>query len=150
REGIVSTNVFANTNKAPQGNPRERCPTDSELAAVWRACPDGDYGTIVRLLMLRGGRKTEIAALRWSEINLDEALIVLPAARTKGRRPHEIPLSAPAAAILKARTRDNGRDYVFGRGNGGFSGWSRAKQDLDARIAPPIPEWHLHDLRRSI
>jgi integrase len=38
---------------------------------------------------------------------------------------------------------------VFGRGVGGFSGWSRAKQDLDARIAASVPEWHLHDLRRS-
>ena len=27
------------------------------------------------------------------------------------------------------------RDLVFGRGAGGFSGWSKAKSELDARIA---------------
>jgi hypothetical protein len=47
-----------------------------------------------------------------------------------------------------ARPRDDGRDFVFGRGNGGFSGWSRAKSDLDARLGK-MPAWHLHDLRRS-
>ena len=60
--------------------------------------------------MLTGARKTEIADLRWSEVDLDQALITLPAARTKARREHEIPLSAPALAILKAQPRDDERD----------------------------------------
>jgi integrase len=149
REGIASSNPFANTNKAPQGDPRERCPTDAELAEIWNACADAtDYSAIVRLLMLTGARKTEIADLRWSEIDFNQALITLPPARTKGRRPHEIPLSAPALTILKTRRRDEGRDFVFGRGNGGFSGWSRAKQQLDARLAK-MPAWTLHDFRRA-
>jgi integrase len=162
REGIATTNPFANTNKAPQGDPRERCPSDSELAEILAALPPaGDYRDIVWLSGLTGARKTEIGDLRWSEINFDESLIVLPAARTKGRKPHEIPLSAPALSILKARHRDEERDYVFGRGNGGFSGWSRSKSRLDAQIEAnrraatkkgkpvPMPEWHVHDLRRS-
>jgi integrase len=161
REGIAATNPFANTNKAPQGDPRERTPSDSELAEIWVVLPDGDYGDIVKLLALTGARREEIAGLCWSEINLGEALIVLPAARTKGRRQHEIPLSAPALAILKARPRDEGRDFVFGRGDGGFSGWSRAKRHLDVRIdaarraaakkgePAPMPAWNLHDLRRA-
>jgi hypothetical protein len=44
---------------------------------------------------------------------------------------------------------------VFGRGAGGFSGWSKAKAELDARIAEmrggqALAPWTLHDLRRSI
>ena len=31
--------------------------TDAELRAIWRACPDDDYGRIVRLLMLTGQRR---------------------------------------------------------------------------------------------
>jgi len=41
---------------------------------------------------------------------------------------------------------------VFGRRGTGFSGWSKAKQALDAKIAkqgPSLPAWSLHDLRRT-
>jgi integrase len=148
REGITGTNVFGNTNTAPLCKPRERCPSDSELVAIWHSCPRSDYGDIVRLLILTGARKTEISDLRWSEIDLDAKLISLPAARAKGRRPHEIPLSAPAVTILKSRPR-NGRDFVFGRGERGFSGWSKAKLELDAKLGD-MPAFVLHDLRRSL
>jgi len=48
---------------------------------------------------------------------------------------------------------------VFGRGVGGYSGWSKSKEELDARIAAarkeagikrPMPHWTLHDIRRSV
>jgi integrase len=99
--------------------------------------------------------------LAWSEVDLDGALITLPARRTKSRREHEIPLSTPALAILKAQSRRDGRDLIFGRSDRGFSGWSKAKRELDERIAAArltakkkgkvetMPDWVLHDLRRS-
>src|SRR5262249_53084621 len=37
--------------------------------------------------------------------------------------------------------------FVFGFGAGGFSGWSRSKERLDAAVG--IPAWTPHDLRRS-
>jgi integrase len=162
REGIADINPFANTNKAAVAGPRERTPSDAELREIWHACQDGDYGAIVRLLILTGARKAEIADLCWSEIDLDQALITLPTERTKNRRAHEIALSAPALAILKARPRRQGRDFVFGNGDRGFSGWSKAKAELDARITAArltatrkgkpeqMPAWVLHDLRRSL
>ena len=64
-----------------------------------------------------------------------------------------MPLSVPARAILEAQPRRAHREYVFGRGEGGFSGWSRCKARLDARIAEmtgkPLPGFTLHDTRRS-
>ena len=48
---------------------------------------------------------------------------------------------------------------MFGHGAGGFSGWSRAKADLDERIAAnrkntgirkTMPPWTLHDIRRTV
>src|SRR6202022_3018968 len=45
-----------------------------------------------------------------------------------------------------------GSDYVFGRRGTGFSGWSKAKEALDAKIAKEgaaLPAWSLHDLRRT-
>jgi integrase len=130
--------------------PRSRVLTVAELAQIWHALPAvGDYGDIVRLLMLTGQRLREIADLRWGEVDLERATIVLPPERTKNHRRHEIPLSPPALAILTARKR-RGRDLVFGRGAGksGFSGWSAAKKQLDARLS--IEPFVIHDLRRSV
>ena len=156
-EAEASSNPFAATNKAPENDARSRTPTDQELAEIWRACSDTHYGAIVKLLMLTGARRDEIGSLRWSEVNLDAALIALPAERVKGRREHEIPISEPATAILRAQERRDGRDLVFGKGKGGYADWSGSKQDLDARIlaargkgGEPISEWRLHDFRRSM
>jgi integrase len=160
REGYVEVNPVAFTNKAVENGARDRVLSDAELAAVWRALADDQYGAIVRLLMLTGARRDEIASLRWSEIDLKAATITLPPARTKNRREHLIPLSEPALAILAAQPRrleadGSDRDWVFGRGAGrGFQDWSRSKAGLDARIAAgregKALAWTLHDFRRSL
>jgi integrase len=87
-------------------------------------------------------------------------LITLPPTRTKNKLEHKVPMSNPVVAILKKRKRIAGRDLFFGIGNGGYSGWSKAKEKLDQRIldarcakygkkAQPMPGWVLHDLRRT-
>ena len=132
---------------------------DEELAAIWRAAGDGQYGAIVKLLMLTGARRDEIASLRWSEIDLEAATITLPPARTKNRREHLIPLSEPALAILAAQPRrmeadGSERAHVFGYGARGFQDWSGSKRDLDERIVAARKgkaiDWTLHDFRRSL
>jgi integrase len=90
----------------------------------------------------------EIADLSWSEVDLDKATITLPPSRTKNHREHIIPLSAPALEILKGRA-PNGRELVFGSGDRGFSGFSKAKRALDERAKLKEP-WVVHDIRRSV
>jgi integrase len=160
REGYVDSNPVAYTNKAVENGSRERVLADDELAAIWRAAGDDQYGAIIKLLMSSGARRDEIASLRWSEVDLDAATIMLPPARTKNRREHVIPLSGQALAILAAqprRTEADGteRDHVFGYSRGrGWQDWSGSKADLDARIAAARKgkalEWRLHDFRRSL
>jgi integrase len=148
REGLVEVNVVANTNRAPENGARSRVLTDVELRDIWCAAGDDRYGAILRLLMLTGARRDEIGGLQWPEIDLDSALIVLPPTRTKNRRVHEIPLVPAALEILQAQPRRT-RDFVFGHvGQGGFQGWSKAKAELDSRL--PLPDWRLHDLRRTV
>ena len=90
--------------------------------------------------------------------NGQEARIDLPGERTKNGLPHIVPLSTHALALLPA-LRD-GNEMLFGRRVGkGFSGWSKAKVELDAAIlkarrkvdpkAKPMPHWVVHDLRRT-
>lgn len=86
--------------------------------------------------------------MSWSEIDLDGAVITLPPARTKNKRPHEIFLSPPALAVLEAQARDPERDLVFGRGGRGWRGWSKSKAELGARVQ--VRDWTLHDFRRVL
>jgi integrase len=156
REGLVEANAAAFTNRATEVGARTRVLTDQELACIWRACGEDQYGAIVGLLMLSGCRRGEIGGLRWSEVDLEAATATLPPARTKNRRLHVVPLSPPALAILQERwaARDPERDPVFGSGDDrGFQDWSGSKRDLDRRLATagtPIADWVLHDFRRSI
>jgi len=144
-EGLCESNPTIGTN-VQEEKPRARVLTDAELAAIWKASPDDDYGRIVKLLMLTGQRRDEIGALRWSEIDTDAKLIALPSTRTKNGIEHQIPLSGEATAILKGCVRH--RDLLFGNGPGGFAAWSRKKLELDK--ACNIKGWTIHDLRRTV
>jgi integrase len=159
-EGLVETNPFAFTNKAPEKS-RKRTPTPEELAEIWIAVGDGPYGQLVRLLMCTGARRAEIADLQWSEIDVPNAdWITIPAARTKTEIDHRVPITKPVAKILKERRQacHPERAFVFGRGKGGFQHFSGHKKKLieninaarAARGVGPMPEFRLHDFRRSV
>lgn len=135
---------------------RERVLSETELVEIWMACADDDYGRIVKLLLLTGQRREEIGGLRSEELDQARRLIDLPSHRVKNGRPHLVPLAPTALALIPAAQKD--RDFLFGRGGGGFSGWSKSKARLDTRIAKsrvaagntkPMERWVLHDLRRS-
>jgi len=150
-KGQAEANPIIGTEPADTKGARDRVLADDELRLIWNALGDDPYGDILKLLALTGQRRDEIGGLRWSEVDLDQALIALPAERTKNSRPHDIPLSDPALAILKARPRLAGSEFVFTTGANGYRGWSNNKINLDARIAAkgPIAPWRLHDLRRT-
>jgi len=154
-EGLIDSNPVSGTNRNEEMT-RDRVLSPQELRAIWLALPDNDYGSVVKLLMLTGQRASEIADLRWPELIGDE--IRLPGDRTKNHRAHTVPLTKTAQKILAVvpqRTKPNGtpRELVFGSGEGGFSGWSKAKDQLDQRIAEMTGEsivpFRIHDLRRS-
>jgi integrase len=154
-EGICESNPVDGTNRQSEYVERERSlivdgekPNYDELVAVWKGAPDNEYGKIVRLLTLTLCRRDEIGSLEWSEIDKEARLIRLPAARTKNGREHVVPLSDPAMAILDAIDLRKGRALVFGSGEGGYSGWSKSKKEMDEKVKLKKP-WTLHDLRRT-
>jgi len=165
REGmLLDSNPVSYTNRQPEKGVRERVLKAEELWQIWHALEQDQYGNIVKLLALTGARRDEIGGLRWSEVDLERALITLPSQRTKNKRPHEIRLSSAALTILAGQPRrllpdGSPRDHIFGFGTSGFSGWSKAKHELDERIlaarkaagkAEPMQPWRLHDLRRTV
>jgi integrase len=148
--------VLSEGIRLPEGNPvehtrkreeqsRDRVLTHDELKRVWTACEGDHFGAIVKLLMLTGQRREEIAGLRCVEVKDDQ--IELPQERTKNGREHIVPLSDAAKAILDRFPRGD-RLFVFGRDDTGYSGFTRSKERLDKRIGE-IAHWTVHDLRRT-
>ncbi|MDH2403707.1 hypothetical protein QCM77_27680 [Bradyrhizobium sp. SSUT18] len=140
QEGLdIPGNPVLGTNRPEQPKSRDRVLSDAELAEVWQACGDDDYGRIVRLLLLTAPRRDEVGGMQWPELDTAAERWTLPSVRTKNHREHVLPLVPAALALLSPRRDD--RDRVFGdgprrKGNSdrGFSGWSKSKAALDARI----------------
>jgi integrase len=155
-EGLASVNPVTGTNRISSRS-RDRVLTEADLAAISLACSADDYGRIVGLLMFTSQRRDEVGGMRWSELDLDRLLWTIPAARTKNGREHVVPLTSAALALLPDRRE--GRDFIFGSGprsagspQQGFSGWSKAKAQLDARLeaaGSAVAAWTLHDFRRT-
>jgi integrase len=123
--------------------------SDEELVAVWTACQDDDYGKIIRLAICLGSRRAEIGGLAWSELDLERGTWTLPAARSKNKRAHTLPLMPIALAIINSVPRMASRDQLFGlHASGGFMSWDRGKLALDQRCS--IVAWTPHDLRRTV
>jgi integrase len=148
RRGSLETNPFANLPLTPVVK-RERVLTDAELVAVWKATDDpGPFNAIVRMLILTGQRREEVAAMAWDEIAGDLSKWTVPGTRAKNGAAHIVPLSPQAQAIVRAAPRHEGTDLVFPGRNGPFNGFSQAKAALDEPGG--AKDWRLHDLRRTM
>lgn len=146
-----------------RGRDRDRVLSDAEISWLWRATDDDTaFSAAVRLMLLTGQRRGEVAGMTLDEIDLEAAqpLWTLPASRTKNHRENVIPL-APAAIEAIKRPAKVGRSRLVLTSTTGteLSGWSKSKSALDARMLavatnltgrpPNIEPWVLHDLRRT-
>lgn len=132
---------------------RDRVLTMADMAQIWKAAELFGYpfGPYIRLLALTAQRRTEVAGMRWNDIDLGAAMWIIPAADTKGERRHFVPLSPAAVNILNALPRLG--VYVFTTdGKTHMTNYAKLKARLDAFIAATrgtVDAWRLHDLRRS-
>jgi integrase len=160
--GLIEKNPCDGVNAPSPETKRERVLDDAEITLVWAAADKLGYpfGPVLKLLILAGQRRDEVAGMRWSEIDLETKVWTLPGARSKNRREHQVPLSDSAVAILKALPRHEKVDFVFSTtGKTSVSGFSKVKVNIDASIAEqlreggehtPMAGWIIHDIRRSV
>jgi len=134
----------------PKERERERILTDEELRAVWKAAEaSGQFGALVRLLLLTAQRRDKVASMRWQDILVDGTWQIATEAREKGTG-GDLILPPVAFDIIRAQPRIGDNPFVFaGRGNAHISGYSKAKRALVARLPADMPQWQLHDLRRT-
>ena len=146
---------------------RDRVLSDAEVKLIWQACEQSavprvqqhtatsegaastlpaNFVTIVKLLILTGQRRTEIASLQTSWIK--ENQITLPKEITKNGREHTFPIGQLACTALNLSSTKTG--YLFparGVRDRAFNGWSKSKAALDKLSG--VTDWTLHDLRRT-
>lgn len=158
---LLSDNPLAGLSLPGSASERERTLKGDEPIRVYAAAGRLAYPgqQFIKLLMLTGARRAEIAGLRWDEIVTEDdgsRAIVLPGARTKTGAGHHIPLSAEALKVIAECRRMSivGSKYVLtSDGHQPFANYNRVKVWLDQAIendGGAIPPWRLHDFRRTI
>ena len=101
---------------------------------------------IIRLLAVTGARKSEITALRWSDVDLERACLRLGDSKTG---PKTILLGSPALTIFAGLGGAKGSTYVFPAESGGSHFQGADKVWKKVREAAGLPDLRLHDLRHS-
>jgi integrase len=146
--GLIESNPIIGSFQPPPPASRSRVLADTELAAIWKALGDDEYGAVVKLLALTACRREEIAAVRESEFDLEAATWTLPAARSKNGRPHTLPVTPLMQRVIDSVPK-RGHDLLFGSARGhGFTSWTKGKRALDQKLG--LPHWTHHDIRRSV
>jgi integrase len=148
----------------PKSAPRSRVLSDLEIGRIWKTCEGANRGKaiageqrksllgdppplpasfcqIVKLLLLTGQRRGEIAGLQPSWIHDDQ--ITIPKEIAKNARQHTVPLGPIAKnIILQAQLP------FTSRGTKTFNNWTYNKSVLDTLSG--VTGWTLHDCRRTV
>jgi integrase len=132
---------------------RGKALNEAEMIAVWNtaAATGGPFGGLVRMAMLSGLRRGELAALRWDWIDRAAQRITIPGKAMKSGREHALPITSLIAKLLDG-TPDRAGGLVFPseRRDGGstpLSGWSKLLRRLRSKSG--VEGFGLHDLRRT-
>ena len=148
--GILEASPIVGLKPPTPEKSRERFLTDDEIKRVLRACRNEVYPfrQIVPMLLATAQRRGELTAMRWSEVDLEEKVWVIPAERAKNGKEHYVPLSTFALNLLNEVPRFLACDYVFTTTRrspvSGYSKWLRRLTKESETSG-----WRYHDLRRT-
>jgi integrase len=116
-KGLMQYNVLAGLRR-PRASRAERLEdaqkgralSDDQVRALWvSAAALGAFGGLLRLAMLTGLRRSELAGLYWADVRSDR--IVIEAHHAKTGAEHEVPLTPATRAVLSAQPRTSSRRY---------------------------------------
>jgi integrase len=128
---------------------RERTLSDAEVRKFWQATGSltPAFRDSLRLMLILGQRRSEVAGMRRSELSADLSTWTIPPSRTKNKREHTIALPPQAREII-AEVESISADLLFTiSGKGAVSGWGKLKERLAALMG--VTDWRIHDLRRT-
>jgi integrase len=128
---------------------RERYLAPDEAGRLMRALEESPRpeAAALRLLLLTGARKSEILSARWENVRLDQRLLTVPL--SKSNKPHHIPLSDEAVAIIRSIRREPACPWLFpGHAPGKplsdiYLFWNELRRRLG------LADVRIHDLRHT-
>ena len=148
--GIIDTNPIVGLKAPTKEQSRDRVLDDGEIVRLLKACRNEAYPfrQFVPMLLATAQRRSEVAEMRWSEIDFEARQWVIPAERCKNGKAHVVPLSAFALGILSDVPRFLDSDYVFTTTRKSpISGFSKLLRRVSE--VSKTSNWRLHDLRRT-
>lgn len=125
---------------------RDRVLTDDEIRQLWATLDglDAPMAAFYKLRLITAQRGGEVSGMRWQDVDVDGGWWTVPAASSKNKIAHRVPLSSTALAILTAL--DPGTDerpvYVLDGARG-------RRQQSEAAATFPVSDFRGHDLRRT-
>lgn len=146
----------------PSERRRKRILSDDEVRIMWAACDQlGVFGGLVRLLLLTAQRRAKVATMMWTD--LDGTTWNIRTERGEKGNAERLVLPQMALDVINSQSVVDGNPYVFpasyagrrdgpGRDFGSYCAFGDGKKALDALMRkqlPDMPEWRLHDLRRT-
>jgi integrase len=147
------TNQCRHVKKYPR-KAHERFLSEEELARLAGVLAETEAGEIesqfviaaIRLLVFTGCRLGEIRDLRWENVKVDSAMLLLADSKT-GRKP--VYLNAPALDVLTNLPRLEGNPYVICGNMEGASLVNMQKPWGRIRKKAGLTDVRIHDLRHS-
>ena len=135
-------------------NERERFLSQEEigkLAEVLDAAKDQRAAGIIRLCMLTGSRVGEVRQARFEQFNLELGSWSKPAATTKQRKIHRIPISADVAAIVRQRQLlvPKANPWLFPGDTPGQPVKEIRRFWINVQKEAKMPDVRIHDLRHT-
>ena len=132
REDVLDFNPASRVEKTKEMS-RDRYLSADEIRTVWPL-----FGDALKLELLTGQRPGEVWGMRWSEVDLAQAMWTIPAERSKNGLAHRVPLVGQALTILRGLPPEGER--VFPQGSRRLFERVRKVSGVDFRK---------HDLRRT-
>lgn len=158
--GLVTANPASGIRNRHDYEPRDVIATPANIRKLVAAIEQGEasmnpsIGRIALLALLTGQRRTEIAATRKSDVDLESAkpTLTVPRGLAKNRNTHRVPLSPQAVGILQEAIDDSGDSpFVFPgkKEDAPIAPRSVSKAMERTRNAISLGNLRIHDLRRT-
>ncbi len=150
--GLIRERVEANpAHKVPAPGTeveRDRIYEADEMRKLWETF-QGATGDIYKLILITGQRQSEVAGMRWDELDFDDASWTVPGERMKSKRVHLVPLSSIALEVLRNVPRVSDK-HVFPsptRPDQSIANLGKAAKRIKQQSG--IADFRSHDLRRT-
>ena len=130
------------------GAPSKVAPSKSHAALPYREMSSfmarlrdvgGQGARALECAILTASRSGEVRGMRWSEIDLETGIWIIPKERMKAGREHRVPLSKAVMVLLENAPRMAGTDLVFPAPRGGELSDMTLSAVLRRMSVPAVP-----------